>query len=226
MRFAPVAQVDRAPASGVGCERSSRSRGTLLLRNGRQVIDTLELIEIRWHGRGGQGAVTSSELLAQAAIAEGKFAQGFPSFGPERRGAPVLAFNRISADRPIRNRAGIVAPDVVVVLDSSLRRVVDITSGLKEEGIVVLNSRWAFEEIKSELGGKWRLATVDAEKIAREVLGVPIVNTAMLGALLKATRVVKLESLFEPLKRRFGLLGEKNIEAMKCAFSETVVNNV
>lgn len=137
----------------------------------------------------------------------------------------MLAFNRISAKRPIRNRAGIVTPDVVVVLDPSLRRVVDITSGLKEDGIIVLNTKRPFEEIKSELGGRWRLATVDALKIAREVLGIPVVNTAMFGALLKATRVIELESLFEPLRHRFGLMGERNIEAMKRAYNETIINN-
>ncbi|MDP6221512.1 MAG: 2-oxoacid:acceptor oxidoreductase family protein [Dehalococcoidales bacterium] len=178
---------------------------------------------MRWHGRGGQGAVTSAELLAQAAISEGKYAQGFPNFGPERRGAPVLAFNRISAKKPIRNRAGIIAPDVVVVLDSRLRQVVDITSGLKEEGIIVINTRQTFEETKSELGSRWRLVTVDALKIAREVLGVPIVNTAMIGALLKATQVIELESLFEPLKHRFGRLGERNIMAMERAYHEATI---
>lgn len=137
----------------------------------------------------------------------------------------MLAFNRVSAKRPIRNRAGIVTPDVVVVLDPSLRRVVDITSGLKEEGIIVLNTKQPFEEIKSELSGRWRLATVDALKIAREVLGIPVVNTAMFGALLKATQVIELESLFEPLRHRFGLMGERNIEAMKRAYYETIINN-
>ena len=190
-----------------------------------RAIETLELVEIRWHGRGGQGAVTSAELLAQAAIDEGKYAQGFPSFGPERRGAPVLAFNRISARKPIRNRAGIVTPDVIVVLDSSLRRVVDVTSGLKEGGILVLNTELPFEEIKSETSSRWQLATVDALKIAREVLGVPIVNTAMLGALLKVTHVIELESLFESLRHRFGLLGEKNIEAVRRAYQETITNS-
>lgn len=183
----------------------------------------MDLIEIRWHGRGGQGAVTSAELLAQAAIAEGKYAQGFPSFGPERRGAPVLAFNRISSQKPIRNRAGIIAPDVVIVLDSSLLRVVDITSGLKEEGIIVLNTKRPPGEIKAELGSRWRLATVDALKIARETLGIPVVNTAMFGALLKATQVIEMESLFEPLRHRFSLLGERNIEAMQRAYNETTI---
>ncbi len=189
-----------------------------------KVIETTALVEIRWHGRGGQGAVTSSELLAQAAINEGKYAQGFPSFGPERRGAPVVAFNRVSANKPIRNRSAIVSPDVVVVLDPGLQRVVDITSGLKKGGILVLNTDRSVKEVEAEIDSKWQVATVDALKIAREVLGVPIVNTAMIGALLKATNVIELESLSEPLKHRFGLLGERNIKAVKRAFDETIVS--
>ncbi len=181
------------------------------------------LLEIRWHGRGGQGAVTSAELLARAAIEEGKYAQAFPSFGPERRGAPVLAFDRISTDKPIRIRAEVTAPDVVVVLDSSLVRIVNVTSGLKDTGVLVVNTKRSFEEIEAEVGGKWRLALIDATKIARETLGVPIVNTTMLGAVLKATCVVNMDSLVEPIKDRFGRLAERNINAMKKAFDETVV---
>lgn len=181
------------------------------------------LVEIRWHGRGGQGAVTSAELLARAAIGEGKYAQAFPSFGPERRGAPVLAFDRISEKKPIRVRAEVTEPDVVVVLDASLLRIVNVTSGLKEKGLVVLNTKRSIEEVVSEIDSRWRLAAIDATKIAREVLGVPIVNTTMLGALLKATGVVKLESLHEPLKDRFQRLADRNFDAMKRAFDETIV---
>jgi len=187
------------------------------------VIDTTKVVEIRWHGRGGQGAVTSAELVARAAINEGKYAQAFPSFGPERRGAPVLAFDRISNDKPIRTRAEILEPDVVVVLDSSLLRVVNVTSGLKGKGMLVINSRESLQDMESKVGNKWQLAIVDATKIAREVLGVPIVNTTMLGALLRATGVVKLESLVEPLNHRFGRLAERNFNAMKKAFDETMV---
>ncbi|MBI2852411.1 MAG: 2-oxoacid:acceptor oxidoreductase family protein [Chloroflexi bacterium] len=188
-------------------------------------MDTTDL-EIRWHGRGGQGAVTSAELLAQAAIHDGKYAQAFPSFGPERRGAPVVAFNRISATRPIRNRAGIQTPDVVIVLDPALLRVVNVTTGLKEGGTLVINTKQPFEEVKVEVGSRWHLATVDASTIAREILGVPIVNTGMIGALLKACRVIEPESLLEPFKHRFGRLGERNFEAMKRAYDETVVNGM
>ncbi|MFC1987201.1 2-oxoacid:acceptor oxidoreductase family protein [Chloroflexota bacterium] len=186
-------------------------------------MKTEQLVEIRWHGRGGQGAVTSAELLARAAIDEGKYAQAFPSFGPERRGAPVMAFDRISNNEPIRIRAGITAPDVVVVLDSSLLRIVDVTSGLKEKGTLVLNTTRALEDVVSEFGNKWRLAIVNATKLASEFLGVPIVNTTMLGALLKATGAATLESMFEPLKDRFGRLAERNINSMKKAYDETII---
>ena len=187
------------------------------------MIDTNGLTEIRWHGRGGQGAVTSAELLARAAINEDKYAQAFPAFGAERRGAPVMAFDRISSQQPIRVRAEISEPDVVVVLDPTMLRVVNVTSGLKEKGLLLINTRRPLPEIESEFGAGWQLAIVDATKIAREILGIPIVNTTMLGALLKATAVVKLESLIEPLEERFARLAERNIDAMKKAFEETLV---
>ncbi len=187
------------------------------------MIDTTELVEIRWHGRGGQGAVTSAELLAKAAIDEGKYAQAFPAFGAERRGAPVLAFDRVSSREPIRIRAEVVEPNVVAVLDPGLLRIMDVTSGLKEKGVLIINTKRPLQDIESEFGDKWQLAVIDATKIARELLGVPIVNTTMLGALLRATGVVELESLSEPLRQRFGRLAERNINAMKKAFEETTV---
>ncbi|HUU07912.1 MAG TPA: 2-oxoacid:acceptor oxidoreductase family protein [Dehalococcoidales bacterium] len=187
------------------------------------MVDINQLVEIRWHGRGGQGAVTSAELLARAAIDEGKYAQAFPSFGPERRGAPVLSFVRVDSQQPIRNRAGIQEPDVVVVLDTTLLAITKITAGLKADGIVVINTRKPVAELRREFGINCPLATVDATTIAREVLGIPITNTTMLGALVKATGIVKLESLEEPLKQRFGRLAERNIAAMKRAYQETLV---
>ena len=189
------------------------------------MVNTAGFNEIRWHGRGGQGAVTSAELVAQAAIDEGKYAQAFPAFGAERRGAPVVAFVRISSSEPIRVRAEITEPDVVVVLDPALLRTVNVTSGLKASGVLVVNTKKPPEQISAEFGITSSLATVDATKIAQELLGVPIVNTSMIGALLKATSVVKLESLFEPLRQRFGRLAERNIEAMKRAHEETLIRS-
>ncbi len=180
------------------------------------------MLEIRFHGRGGQGAVTSVELLALAAIHEGKFAQGFPSFGPERRGAPVLAFLRIN-DKHIGLRCKIAHPDVVLILDPSLIRIQKPTADLKPDGIIVLNSPKSPAEVRREFGFKHKLALVDANTIAREVLGVPITNTTMLGALIRATGVVQVESLEEPLKERFGPLAGKNFKALKVAYDKTVV---
>jgi pyruvate ferredoxin oxidoreductase gamma subunit len=177
------------------------------------------MIEIRFHGRGGQGAVTSAELLALAAIGEGKYAQAFPSFGPERRGAPVVAFCRISDER-IRIRANIYEPDISVVLDASLLKIVKVAAGLKPEGILVTTSKDSPESVKEALGIKNRMAIVDAVKIATEVLGLPITNTTLLGALVKASGLVKKESFIHPIKERFGRVAEKNISAFERAYQE------
>ena len=183
-------------------------------------------IEIRWHGRGGQGAVTSAELTALAAIHEGKFAQAFPSFGPERRGAPVLAFNRISMKNPIRVRSGVVKPDIVVVLDPGLVSLINVTEGLKPGGTLIVNSTKKVEELQQEFTGDWKLAVVDAASIARELLGVNIVNTTMLGALLKAYPVIEFESLQEPLKERFGARAKSNFDACMKAYNSTVLSEI
>lgn len=182
-----------------------------------------DLIEIRWHGRGGQGAVTSTELLALAAIAEGKNAQAFPAFGPERRGAPVLAFTRISAEKPILVRAGIENPDVIVVLEPNLLPVTDVASGLKQNGIIVVNSTKTAVELQQQLGYEFKIVAVNATAIARELLGVPIVNTTMLGALIKATGVIDINSLEEPLHERFGPRAKSNLDACRKAFKEAVI---
>lgn len=181
-----------------------------------------ELLEVRWHGRGGLGAVTSAELVARAAISEGKYAQSFPSFGPERRGAPVLAFLRIS-DEFVRIRTNIYEPDIVAILDPKLLHVVDVTSGLKEKGKIIINSRKSADELKSEFSFRWPVAAVDATKIARETIGLTITNTAMIGALLRVTEAVKMDSLVEELQQRFGIRAEANIEAMKRAYEEIVI---
>ena len=180
------------------------------------------LIEIRWHGRGGQGAVTSAELLAQAAIAEGKYAQAFPSFGPERRGAPVQAFNRVDTKEPVRLRVDITEPDYVVVLDPGLLAKVKVTSGLKKGGWVIVNTRKSAEEIKKEFNIDYPVATINATKIARE-LKIPTVNTTALGAVVKITGVVDKNSVIEPLKNRFGKLADVNIKAMETAFTQVAM---
>jgi pyruvate ferredoxin oxidoreductase gamma subunit len=182
------------------------------------------MIEIRFHGRGGQGAVTSAEMIALAAIEEGKYAQGFPSFGPERRGAPVIAFARVD-DKPIRLRSKIYQPDVAVVLDPSLLKILDPSQGLKPGGLIILNTHKPIEEIRKQFGPQVRLATVDADTIAREELGLPITNTTMLGALVRATGVVQLDSLTAPLKARFGRGADRNLKALQRAFSATIIHN-
>ena len=182
------------------------------------------MIEIRLHGRGGQGAVTSAELIAIAAINQGSFAQAFPSFGPERRGAPVTAFTRID-EKPIRIKTQIYEPDVVVVLDPSLLDTVDVTAGLKEGGMVIVNTEKTKEEVLEKLKKKpAKLTLVDATTIALEILGLPITNTSILGAVAKATGIVKIESVEEAIKETFsGELGEKNAKAAREAFEKTVV---
>ena len=180
------------------------------------------MIEIRFHGRGGQGAVTSAEVLALAAIGEGKYAQAFPSFGPERRGAPVVAFCRIS-DEPIKIRANIYEPDFAVVLDASLLKIVNVAAGLKANGTLITTSKDSPEKVKEQLGIKNRLGVVDAVKIATEILGLAITNTTMLGSLAKASKVVEKESFIIPLRERFGRIAERNIAAFERAYQDTVL---
>lgn len=169
------------------------------------------MIEIRWHGRGGQGAVTSVELLALAAIGEGRYAQGFPSFGPERRGAPVAAFNRVAEER-IRVRSGVYTPDVVVVLDESLVGLVNVAEGLKPDGVLIVNTTKPAKDIRDIVKFSGRIALVDATGIAWKELGVPITNTTMLGALVGVTKIVKFDSLKGPIDHRFGRIAAKNLD--------------
>jgi pyruvate ferredoxin oxidoreductase gamma subunit len=175
------------------------------------------ITEIRIHGRGGQGAVTTAELIAIAAFKDGRFTQAVPNFGPERRGSPVEAYCRI-AKETITLRTQVYAPDYVIVLDDSLPNVVDITRGLAKDGMILINS----EEKKRF--GSFPTCTVDANKIAMDVFGRPIVNTVMLGAFAKATKLVSLKSLLEALGERFeGGLRDKNVQAIKRAYEETRV---
>ncbi len=178
-----------------------------------------DMLEVRWHGRGGMGSVTSAELFAAAAIDEGKYAQSFPSFGPERRGAPVTAYLRISDDF-IRVRTDITKPDVLVVIDPKLLDQIDVTVGLKDDGKIIVNSPMSAKELKKKYDFKWSVSTVDAMKIARETIKLPIANTAMMGALNRVTQAISMESLEERLKERFGTRAAGNIEAMTRAYNE------
>jgi pyruvate ferredoxin oxidoreductase gamma subunit len=174
------------------------------------------LKEIRIHGRGGQGSVTAAELIAVAAFEDGKWSQAFPYFGTERRGAPVTAFARI-ADRQIRTRSQIYEPDYVIVQDPSLIHAVDVAGGMRENGLLIINSEKKPSELK--INTKARVKTFDATKLALEVIGLPIVNTALLGAFAGATGEIRLESVNKAIKERFpGKVGEKNIAAVKRAY--------
>ena len=180
-----------------------------------------KLLEVRWHGRGGQGVWTTSELLARAAIHEGKFVQSFPEFGPERMGAPVVAFTRIS-DAPIQLHCAVYNPDVVVVLDSTLIKTVPVAQGLGDGGAVVVNSKGEPVEIRNAIrleGG--RVWVISATEIAKRILGRPIMNTAMLGAAARVMDAVSLDSLERVVRERFGGdAAEKNVSVMREAYRE------
>jgi 2-oxoacid:acceptor oxidoreductase gamma subunit (pyruvate/2-ketoisovalerate family) len=181
----------------------------------------LTLREFRWHGRGGQGAWTASELLARAAIHEGKYIQSFPEFGPERMGAPVKAYTRIS-DEPIRLHCAVYNPNLSIVMDPTLLATVKVTEGLDENGILIINSPKDPKNMKVEMKmEKGKLWTVSATDIALKILGRAITNTAMLGVVARATGIVKMESIEEAVRERFPEpLAEKNIAVIKEAFKE------
>jgi len=180
------------------------------------------MIEIRFHGRGGQGVVVASEVLASAAFREGKRVQSFPAFGVERRGAPVMAFTRID-DKPIRIRCQIYQPDHIVILDPTLLEVLDVTAGLKEGGTVLLNSADPPESFPFH--DRFRVGTVDANHIAFKYhLGprnAPIVNTSILGALARLTGIVGLEALAEAVREAVPTRPEENVAAVREAYELT-----
>ncbi|RBQ23344.1 Pyruvate synthase subunit PorC [Candidatus Methanobinarius endosymbioticus] len=175
------------------------------------------MIEIRFHGRGGQGAVTAAEILAKAAFEDGKYSQTFPFFGVERRGAPVRAFTRID-DKPIQIRYQVQNPDYVIVLDDGLLDVIDVFSGIKNDGKVIINT--IKKENLTENKDK-EVYDIDATGIALENLGVPIVNTIMLGSFSKKSGEVSLDSIIKVIKETFpGKLGDKNSKAAKVAYDQ------
>lgn len=189
-----------------------------------------EIVEIRWHGRGGQGAKTAALLLADAAFNTGKFVQGFPEYGPERMGAPITAYNRISNEK-ITVHSNIYNPDYVVVVDESLLDAVDVAKGLKEEGAIIINSTRGPAEIRKQLkgyGGK--ICTLDAGKISEETLGKNFPNTPMLGAVVKISGVVDTDDFLKDMegsfKHKFATkpqVIEGNMKALKRAMEEVVI---
>ena len=184
-----------------------------------------QLTEIRWHGRGGQGAKTAATMVAEAALDEGKYSQGFPEYGPERMGAPMRGYTRIS-NGPIRLHCPIAAPDVVVVLDASLIGTEDVAEGLEENGAILINTPGTPAEMRKKLGIEHsRVYTVDATKIAIETIGRPIPNTPMIGALIRVSGFMKLETVYEDIRHKFlKKLGERgvqgNISAVQRAYQE------
>ncbi len=184
-----------------------------------------KIIDIRLHGRGGQGVMTSSYLIAEAALLEDKFVHAFPTFGPERSGAPIAAFARIS-DEKFYMKTEVYEPDIVVVQDPSLLSQIDVTSGLQEGGWILINTNdpSKVQAIRDKRPDA-KLATVDASKIAQEEIGLTVTNTAILGALCKITedKIINLNVLEEAIKSRFkgkGAIAEKNIRAIKRSYSE------
>ena len=161
------------------------------------------MVEIRWHGRGGQGAKTASLLLADAAFLAGKFVQGFPEYGAERMGAPISAYNRISDERsPVHSN--IYNPDYVVVVDETLLSALDVTAGLSEKGAIIINSGKAPEQLVSKLKGyKGKVCTIDAGKIAEETIGRNIPNTSMLAAVVKVSGVIPEDVFLEKMETSF-----------------------
>ena len=162
-----------------------------------------DMIEIRWHGRGGQGAKTASLLLADAAFNTGKYIQGFPEYGPERMGAPLTAYNRISSS-PIRIHSNIYEPDYVVVVDDTLLESVDVTAGLKEDGAILINTTKGKDELDKLLKGyKGKVYTIDARKVSMETLGKYFPNTPMLAAIVKVSKIMNEEDFVKDMQESF-----------------------
>jgi pyruvate ferredoxin oxidoreductase gamma subunit len=184
-----------------------------------------QMVEVRWHGRGGQGAKTAAFLLAEAFIDQGKYAQGFPDYGPERMGAPIRGYNRIS-DSPVRFHCDVRSPGIVVVLDPTLIGSDDITGGLTESGVVLVNSPRPAEEMRRELNLEGRkVYTVDATGIALKEIGRPIPNLPMIGSLLKVTGLSDIDSMGAIVAKKFEgkfmkQVIDGNIKALRRGYEE------
>jgi pyruvate ferredoxin oxidoreductase gamma subunit len=187
------------------------------------------LTEIRWHARGGQGAKTAATMLAEIVLNEGKYGQGFPDYGPERMGAPMRGFTRIS-DKPIRMHSAVYNPNVVIVLDPTLLDVVDVLEGTNDDTVVIINTADTMDMISKKLKiGNRRLWILNGTKIALDTIGRPIPNTPMLGALVRATALIKLDTLYSDLRKKFGKkfperVIQGNLDAIKRAYEEVVSN--
>ena len=189
-----------------------------------------DFFEIRWHGRGGQGAKTIALLFADAALATGKYIQAFPEYGPERMGAPVQSFNRLS-DEPIIVHCGVENPDVVVILDQSLMKTVNTIEGLQKGGVILVNTLNTPAEIRKEfsINQDIKIFTIDASKIALEEIGVNKPNTPMFGALVSATKVLDFDKMIDDTRKKLQKkfkskpeVIEGNIRSIKRAYEEVV----
>jgi pyruvate ferredoxin oxidoreductase gamma subunit len=187
-----------------------------------------EIYEIRFHGRGGQGAKTASALLASGALGQGKHIQSFPEYGAERQGAPVRAYTRIS-DKPITIHCAITKPDMVVVVDETLLKSIPVIQGLSDDGILIVNTHCSPAEIRERENFKGTIATVDATKISIDCFGRNIPNTPMIGAILKAKELVSLDAMEEEIKKKLGKkvgseIVQKNIDAVHRAYEEVKID--
>jgi len=186
-----------------------------------------DMIEIRWHGRGGQGAKTAALLFGEAALATGKYIQAFPEYGPERMGAPVQAFNRIS-DTPITIHSGITAPNFVVILDPTLMDTVNVAEGVSPDGKVIVNTSFPAADIAAKLKiAASQVSVVNASQIAQDTIGMNIPNTPMLGALVKVVGVMDLNHVLEDTREKLNAkfrhkpqVIEGNLESIKRAYNE------
>ncbi len=181
-------------------------------------------MEIVWHGRGGQGVVTANEILAESAIDSGKYVKAFPEFGPERMGAPIKGFTRIS-DRPVRVHSQVYEPDIVIVIDGTLIGNINVTAGLKEDGFILANYDGTPEELQKAIGTEVECHTVNATKISIEEIGRPMANTSMLGALVKINPIVDFDILSDHIVKKLGgklpeKVVQKNLIALKRAYEE------
>jgi len=184
-----------------------------------------DMYEVRWHARGGQGAKTAAALVAEVALAEGKYSQGFPEYGPERMGAPIRGYTRI-AERPIRIHSAVYYPDAVVVLDETLLDTVDVAENLSDDGLIIINTKKSPDEVKAKLSHQGAgVYLLDASSISLDEIGRDIPNTPMIGALVKASGRVKLETVLKDTEHKLGKkfpekIVQGNLTAVKRGFEE------
>ncbi|MCL4536940.1 MAG: 2-oxoacid:acceptor oxidoreductase family protein [Nitrospirae bacterium] len=185
-----------------------------------------ETLEIRWHGRGGQGTVTAAKVFADACLSGGRYVQAFPEYGPERSGAPLRAYNRVSS-KELRMHCPVLKPNIVVVVDATLLDGIDVTEGAPDDAVFIINSSRDPKELREKLKAKptQRVFTVDATKIAIDCFGRPMPNSPMVGVLAKVSGIVSLDMILEDVKKSFGKkfsqkIIDGNLEAVKRGYEE------